>query len=371
MIISRLTTAFRCLHRFQKSPTVIRVIRNHTRDLSTDDDAFDTQFGKRHLEDEQRVFQQNAWDDVRWDEDLLNEAKEKTRLLNSQFMSKEESDELERNAADRWNQFYANHAKGFFRERSWLFRVFPDLREALEKIEVKDGDKVAIQPSSSRHSTQVKVLEVGCGPGSAVIPLLQNPLSRRMLLYCCDFSDIAIDMLKNNEAYDRDLCRAFQWDITDTKREIPIQDGSLGMIKLIACSCFMFTTVLMRFQCLPIDEFDHSVLPFSAFFVQISSQSSSFSPPSIPRISPTSFGVCLVSCVPAVGFYSGTTADTTCLNCVSNPAVPLLRTSTHAVMELAFTFSRLRRSIIFSRPLVSKRNFFAATINSPSTENYS
>jgi len=239
MIISRLTTAFRCLHRFQKSPTVIRVIRNHTRDLSTDDDAFDTQFGKRHLEDEQRVFQQNAWDDVRWDEDLLNEAKEKTRLLNSQFMSKEESDELERNAADRWNQFYANHAKGFFRERSWLFRVFPDLREALEKIEVKDGDKVAIQPSSSRHSTQVKVLEVGCGPGSAVIPLLQNPLSRRMLLYCCDFSDIAIDMLKNNEAYDRDLCRAFQWDITDTEREIPIQDGSLDFISVL----FVLSTI--------------------------------------------------------------------------------------------------------------------------------
>ena len=194
---------------------------NPTNIVETDDDKR-PQFGNRFLTNKDKVFEHNAWDNVEWDEELLSQAKEKVGKNLSTYVTPERKDELERLAADQWDKFYAIHDNRFFKDRNWLFTEFPELgKEADEK-----------KPTDSTPS-RVNILEVGCGAGNTVFPILQTNNSENLFVYCSDFSQVAVDIVRNHEAYDTKRCLAFQWDLTDTERtDLPVVDGSLGKFRL-------------------------------------------------------------------------------------------------------------------------------------------
>ena len=196
-------------------------------------DSFQSQFGSRNIKDEDQIYEHNAWDDVGWDEEREKKAKEKVAVNESTFVSAGQREELERQAAERWNDFYANHkTSGFYRNRNWLLRVFPELGNALETPRFDDDSDENSQISSMADPYQtrpINVFEVGCGPGSAVFPLMQlRGNNINLFLYCCDFSEVAIELLKGNDSFDEDRCVVFHWDITDTERKLPVADGSMG-----------------------------------------------------------------------------------------------------------------------------------------------
>lgn len=56
------------------------------------------------------------------------------------------------------------------------------------------------------------MLEVGCGVGNLIFPLIEENLSLNII--ACDLSSKAIDLLKSNPLYDEKRIRAFQVDIT-------------------------------------------------------------------------------------------------------------------------------------------------------------
>ena len=62
------------------------------------------------------------------------------------------------------------------------------------------------------------LLEVGCGAGNLVFPLLsedeQDTGERRMFIYACDFSPRAVQLVKKNPNYDESRMKAFECDIT-------------------------------------------------------------------------------------------------------------------------------------------------------------
>ena len=82
--------------------------------------------------------------------------------------SEEEVGKLRTEADEQWDKFYGIHQNRFFKDRHWLFTEFPELAE------IKEGS----------------ILEVGCGVGNTVFPLLETNTSPGLKVWCCDFSTV-------------------------------------------------------------------------------------------------------------------------------------------------------------------------------------
>lgn len=73
-------------------------------------------------------------------------------------------------AASFWDSFYGNHESKFFKNRKWLTREFNELLDG-----TLSGDPFASGPEiCTRKDAKLRVLEVGCGAGNTVIPILDS-----------------------------------------------------------------------------------------------------------------------------------------------------------------------------------------------------
>ncbi|XP_062893902.1 tRNA N(3)-methylcytidine methyltransferase METTL2-like [Mobula hypostoma] len=87
--------------------------------------------------------------------------------------------------------------------------------------------------SCTETSTTFHILEVGCGVGNTVFPILQTNNDPGLFVYCCDFSSTAVELVKSNSSYDSSRCFAFVHDLCDTEASYPMRDQSLDIIILI------------------------------------------------------------------------------------------------------------------------------------------
>lgn len=130
------------------------------------------------------------------------------RLHETPNLSDFQRQKLEREAKKNWDLFYKRHGDRFFKNRHWTRREFAELF------------------TNDEHPKTI--LEIGCGCGDFALPLIENisesgtDLDERtkpnnLYIYCCDMSDRAIDILKNNPIYKKnnpDKIKAFVADIT-------------------------------------------------------------------------------------------------------------------------------------------------------------
>lgn len=123
-------------------------------------------------------------------------------------VSKDGVGALDKDAALNWDLFYKRHATQFFRDRHYLHKELPALLSARS------------------------ILEVGCGVGNTVYPLLDLcPPSTR--LWACDFSPTAVDLVKANTAYDAARLTAFTADLTCDALEQNVPRGSIEFCTLV------------------------------------------------------------------------------------------------------------------------------------------
>ncbi|CAJ1076234.1 Methyltransferase-like protein 2-A [Xyrichtys novacula] len=225
--------------------------------ILTDSDSGDVkrpQFGTRYLTDPRQVFQHNAWDNVEWTEEQEQSAKKKV-LENSQPLPSEKQEEYDVRANEYWNDFYTIHENRFFKDRHWLFTEFPELapqcslnRETYPEVcntgdnqqDSLDQDQMPEVASLSLtdddfpgSSATYCILEVGCGVGNTVFPILKTNNDPGLFVYCCDFSSTAVELVKTNPDYDPGRCFAFVHDLSDVEANYPVPDGTLDVIVLI------------------------------------------------------------------------------------------------------------------------------------------
>uniref|UniRef100_A0A8C1U532 tRNA N(3)-cytidine methyltransferase n=1 Tax=Cyprinus carpio TaxID=7962 RepID=A0A8C1U532_CYPCA len=198
------------------------------------------QFGTRFLTDPRQVFQHNAWDNVEWSAEQEQAAQKKVQE-NSQPLPEEKQEEFDNRANEYWNDFYTIHENRFFKDRHWLFTEFPELAPQQKPPQDAEENLINGEDVPSTHndtefpgaSASYRILEVGCGVGNTVFPILKTNNDPGLFVYCCDFSSTAVDLVKSNPEYDPSCCHAFVHDMSDASAEYPIPDHSLDVIVLI------------------------------------------------------------------------------------------------------------------------------------------
>lgn len=123
-------------------------------------------------------------------------------------LTAEARDELDAKAAARWDIFYQRHAEKFFRDRHYLDKELPALANA------------------------GTILEVGCGVGNTVYPLLEV-CRPETVIYACDFSATAVDLVRSHPMYDPKRVRAFVADLTRDSLGTSVPPGGIEMCTLV------------------------------------------------------------------------------------------------------------------------------------------
>nr|XP_023022140.1 methyltransferase-like protein 6 [Leptinotarsa decemlineata] len=119
---------------------------------------------------------------------------------------------LEVNALKHWDLFYKRNEAKFFKDRHWTTREFEELLNETD-------------------STPRTLLEVGCGVGNFIFPLIEE--NSNFIVIACDLSPRAVEMVKSNSLYNAERMRAFQCDITTEGVFSEVQKASIDIATLI------------------------------------------------------------------------------------------------------------------------------------------
>ncbi|CAM9478375.1 unnamed protein product, partial [Heterosigma akashiwo] len=156
----------------------------------------------------------------------------------------------EKEAAKNWDLFYKAHRDCFYKDRHYLAVVFPELAPTGADLALGQGylgapaaAAAAAAAAGEKRSKRFPIaggrslLELGCGVGNSVFPLLaDNP---GLFVYAYDFSSVAIGILQNTKLYTdhyRERCLAGVCDATaDQVPEEIIRHGRVDLCLLQFC----------------------------------------------------------------------------------------------------------------------------------------
>ncbi|NXR10833.1 METL8 protein, partial [Semnornis frantzii] len=102
------------------------------------------------------------------------------------------------------------------------------------------GEEVGRLESFPGSNATYRILEVGCGAGNSVFPILKVLCSTPgTFLYCCDFASGAVELVKSHSSYNSAWCSAFVHDVCDDALPYPFPDETLDVILLV----FVLSTI--------------------------------------------------------------------------------------------------------------------------------
>ncbi|GIY06846.1 tRNA N(3)-methylcytidine methyltransferase METTL6 [Caerostris extrusa] len=134
----------------------------------------------------------------------------KDKVVLSEF----KRNKLEMEAKKNWDLFYKRNKTKFFKDRHWTKREFEELANY-----------------SSKCNKKPVLLEIGCGVGNFIFPLLSE--GTEFFIHACDFSSKAIDLVKENSLYDPTKCNAFVCDATKDSLSEAIAADSVDIVSMI------------------------------------------------------------------------------------------------------------------------------------------
>ncbi|XP_075164844.1 tRNA N(3)-cytidine methyltransferase METTL6 [Haematobia irritans] len=153
---------------------------------------------------------------------LTDDEKKKLEEQNKRIIPEFKAQQLENQAQKHWDLFYKRNETRFFKDRRWTTREFQEL--------IQD------HPVSTDSKESRKLLEVGCGVGNFVYPLMEELESlgqSNNYFYACDFSPRAIDFVRSHPKYNEDHIKAFQCDITTDTIDQHIPAQTIDIISMI------------------------------------------------------------------------------------------------------------------------------------------
>ncbi|KAL9008706.1 MAG: hypothetical protein Q9173_006197 [Seirophora scorigena] len=174
------------------------------------------QFGSRYLLPDDDPFEFNAWDHVEPSSKDLDRFASQLAAQRAAPVSDFDRNRFNGDPAKWWNRFYANNTSNFFKDRKWLQQEFPILKEVTRK---GVGKKV--------------LLEIGAGAGNTCFPIARENENEELMVYACDFSPKAIDLIRESPAYDAGMLRAEVWDVASPDLPPGLEEGSVDVVLMI------------------------------------------------------------------------------------------------------------------------------------------
>ncbi|KAE8212725.1 hypothetical protein CF327_g3655 [Tilletia walkeri] len=151
---------------------------------------------------------------------------------------------VETESQKSWDQFYMRNETRFFKDRHWTDSEFSELKSNKASNEADATSKAGgsneadaapkastsqqqtsmveeLEPgiiSSTENSRPPVLLEVGCGVGNTVYPLLEK--SDVLKVHCCDFSPRAVDFVKLHPLHTPERVHAFVHDLASPQEPL-------------------------------------------------------------------------------------------------------------------------------------------------------
>ncbi|XP_039296592.1 methyltransferase-like protein [Nilaparvata lugens] len=96
-----------------------------------------------------------------------------------------------------------------------------------------DSVDPVLSTDPAKNGGKKNILEIGCGVGNSIFPILQYSQEENLFVYGCDFSSTAIEVLKQSKNYDTKRCNAFVCDVTQGDWKAPFGYESLDVVIII------------------------------------------------------------------------------------------------------------------------------------------
>jgi methyltransferase-like protein 6 len=156
-----------------------------------------------------------VWQDDIYDSERIKEAEiriiEQGDVLPDYWRNKYEND-----GNKYWHLFYKRNSDNFYKDRHYLHIVFTEL-DPINKF------------SANNDIDTLSLLEIGCGVGNAIIPLLE--LNPRLRVHAIDFARSAINILKEHSFSISG--RLFPSCCCCVNDDIPVKSNSMDIVLCI------------------------------------------------------------------------------------------------------------------------------------------
>ncbi|XP_040532673.1 mRNA N(3)-methylcytidine methyltransferase METTL8 isoform X2 [Gallus gallus] len=230
--------------------------------------------GSRILTDPSKVFEHNMWDHMQWSQEEEEHAKEKAAENSLVKVHLEDQDKYEREAKilpEKMREQLKIEGRPSEHTKINITNSFSQEKEMFEEGEKywkkNTGDDstsekgynkkqpkcIADRPWGKSNEEEVnvlesfpgsdatyRILEVGCGAGNSVFPILKVLCNTPgTFLYCCDFASGAVELVKSHSSYNSAWCSAFVHDVCDDALPYPFPDEILDVILLV----FVLSTI--------------------------------------------------------------------------------------------------------------------------------
>ncbi|PKI82391.1 hypothetical protein MVES_003612 [Malassezia vespertilionis] len=183
--------------------------------------------GARTLGSADDVWQFNAWDHVEPPPEHRAQVQTLLARQAEARVSDTDAHAYHEDPAKYWDTFYARHENRFFKDRKWLHLEFPELLAA-----------------TKRDAPPTTILEVGCGAGNTVFPLLRVNENPGLRLIACDYAPQAVHVIRSHPLYTSPsrigTCEAHVWDLSAKSKNgsllhLPpgVEPGQVDIIVLI------------------------------------------------------------------------------------------------------------------------------------------
>ncbi|KAL5633338.1 hypothetical protein ACGC1H_003738 [Rhizoctonia solani] len=176
-------------------------------------------FGSRFLTEDQNVWSKNAWDHVPPPSDQAERVEKALGRQRNSPVPKEAHSKYNGNPASYWDRFYQWNEGNFFRDRKWLHQEFPELTQLTDS-----------------EAGPAKVVEIGCGAGNTVFPLLESNQNPELNIIGCDYSSKAVEVVKAHPLYTANhigTISAHVWDLAGPTLPPGVDSGTVDIVVMV------------------------------------------------------------------------------------------------------------------------------------------